>query len=220
MGISLFYSFLLHGILLVLIFVQFPSWMTPYQEKTEVVPIFIDLKNIEISDKTNLPKEIKKQEKSLQRQEKKEVPAVSPKPKPTLPKVQAAEKPSQKSASLEEKKKEIPSHKVKTKPIPKVTPPKQEKKVLKIEDKEDSLDSLLASVEKMSKSLSSKQKKQTDKKENSSLGVKGGVSSNLSQNLTISELDFISMAIRKNWNLDPGAEGIDKMIIEIPVYAP
>lgn len=212
MGASFLYSFILHALIFVLLFVQLPTWMSPPREKADPVPIMIDLKKVEIADKTNLPPQVKAKPAS----EQKAPPKVSPpKPKPAPPKVPAPkpDRPAPKTAAITPEK--TKSVKPKAKPVPSAFTKKAAHSTSKPAPPEETLDSLLASVEKMSKTLPSTPAK--DVPQTTSAGIKGGTGGDLSQKLTISELDFISTAIRKNWNLDPGAEGIDTMIIEIRI---
>lgn len=214
MGASFLYSLILHALIFVLVFVQLPTWMSPPREKAEPVPIIIDLKKVEIADKTNLPPQVK----ASPAQEQKAAPKVSPpKPKPAPPKAPQPKsgQPAPKAAAAVEKKTTKPAPKVKSKPVPSAFTKKAARSTSKPAPPEETLDSLLASVEKMSKTLPSTPAK--DVPQTTSAGIKGGTGGDLSQKLTISELDFISTAIRKNWNLDPGAEGIDTMIIEIRI---
>ena len=216
MGASFLYSLILHALIFVLVFVQLPTWMSPPREKAEPVPIMIDLKKVEIADKTNLPPQVK----ASPSQEQKAAPKVSPpKPKPVPPKAPQPKsgQPAPKAAAAVEKKTTKPAPKVKSKPVPSAFTKKAEKPASRPDRSEESLESLLASVEKMSKSLPETPSVSKGKEQAASDGIKGGTGGDLSQKLTISELDFISTAIRKNWNLDPGAEGIDKMIIEIRI---
>lgn len=216
MGASFLYSFILHALIFVLLFVQLPTWMNPPREKAEPVPIIIDLKKVEIADKTNLPPQVK----ASPAREQKAPPKVSPpKPKPAPPKetLPKSDKPASKAAAVEAKKTPQPTPKVKPKSVPSAFAKKTEKPTSRPAQSEESLESLLASVEKMSKSLPDTSSAPKGKKQAASEGIKGGTGGDLSQKLTISELDFISTAIRKNWNLDPGAEGIDTMIIEIRI---
>lgn len=214
MGASFLYSLILHALIFVLVFVQLPTWMSPPREKAEPVPIIIDLKKVEIADKTNLPPQVK----ASPAQEQKAAPKVSPpKPKPAPPKTPAPkpDRPAPKTAAITpEKTKPV---KPKAKPVPSAFTKKAARSTSKPAPPEETLDSLLAFVEKMSKTLPETPSVSKGKEQTASDGIKGGTGGDLSQKLTISELDFISTAIRKNWNLDPGAEGIDTMIIEIRI---
>ena len=217
MRTSFFYSLLLHISLFIFLFVQLPEWSSSQQEKIEPAPIMVDLRKIEIAEKTNLPPQRnQKKETSKISEEKKVLSVAPPKAKPAPPKPRPAPK-DENSVKVQpkEKKQDIPVTKVKSKPVPSAFSKKQTTN--KKESKEESLESLLASVEKMSQSQPVQSSKPVEKKENASSGVKGGIKGDISQKLTMSELDFISTAIRKNWNLDPGAEGIDTMIIEIRI---
>lgn len=51
------------------------------------------------------------------------------------------------------------------------------------------------------------------------MGIEGGNSSgSYFSDLTISETDAIASLLRQNWNLDPGAIGIEGMVVEIRVF--
>lgn len=51
------------------------------------------------------------------------------------------------------------------------------------------------------------------------MGIEGGKSNgSYFSDLTISETDAIASLLRQNWNLDPGAIGIDGMMVEIRVH--
>lgn len=231
MGGSLLYSLLLHGLILLLICIQLPGW-TKEQKLPASVPLMIDLSKIEIAEKTNLPplKEVKKETAKTvpQAVAPRPVPvAPQPDPKPVIQKPKPVPTPSNAAKAIETKKLQP---KPKPKPVPAqpvVKPASKPKAKPSVKDSSD-LDSLLASVEKISKQVSARgtsdkgassvgkptSGKTADGFEN---GIKGGVGSDLKQKLTISQIDFISATIRQYWNLDPGAEGIENMIIEIKV---
>lgn len=51
------------------------------------------------------------------------------------------------------------------------------------------------------------------------MGIEGGNSNgSYFSDLTISETDAIASLLRQNWNLDPGAIGIENMVVEIRVF--
>ncbi len=214
MGASFLYSLLLHGAILLLLVVQLPGWITPPREKPKAVPIMIDLTKIDIADKTNLPPQAKEKSKPVSQQK---IPSVQPKPKPMPPKVTPPRPPQKKTASVEPKKTPVPST-VKPKPVPNRSEKETVQPTPQPRQEEDTLDSLLASVEKMSKSMPTPVPDTPKETTDTLNGIKGGTGGDISQKLTISELDFIATAIRKNWNLDPGAKGIDTMVIEIRVF--
>lgn len=49
-------------------------------------------------------------------------------------------------------------------------------------------------------------------------GIEGGQGGSYMQELSVSEKDLIGLRLRECWNLDPGAKGIQDMVIEIRVY--
>ena len=57
-----------------------------------------------------------------------------------------------------------------------------------------------------------------DKAEGQQKGIKGGVSSDEGETLTISQVDFISATIRKYWNRDLGIEGAENMKIDLRIF--
>jgi len=116
----------------------------------------------------------------------------------------------------EKKQEEIPFPEIKPKRKPEVKPkaPVLKESAPKPEAKENSLKTLLASVEKISERIE-KQGKGTAQ-ENATVGSeKGTVQAPV---ITASELDFIATTIRKHWNLDAGVSGVDKMLIEVKVF--
>ena len=50
------------------------------------------------------------------------------------------------------------------------------------------------------------------------MGVEGGKDGSYFQELSITETDLIASRLRECWNLDPGAMGLQNMIIEIRVH--
>ena len=79
-----------------------------------------------------------------------------------------------------------------------------------------SLKSLLASVDALEKEANTSQtatiKEGTDV---ANMGVEGGTAGSYFSELSISEMDALAGQLRACWNLDPGAMGIEDMIIEI-----
>ena len=230
MNSSFWYSVIGHILIGALFFISLPTFEKK-QNTLDVVPIFIDLKNIEIAEKTNLPPKAKTQEIK-----KVAVPKIAPSQKT---KVEA--KKVKKEASIEEVKPvqkvekqkdtaQIIEPKVKKVKVPQkpkikseISSPKTKKVQIRSKpQQENEMDSLLASVEKMkTKSVkNSKEQKQTDVSDLISgvlNGIEGGKNKDLGTKLTVSQIDFIASTVRKNWNLDAGIEGVDDMIIEIRV---
>lgn len=204
------------------------------------VPIIVDLKDVKISEMTNLPPKAKigkedkvasqvkrKVEKKYTKEEPKEEPAPVPDKKPQRveePKEANAEptppkkdflvapqpkKPVQKTAKKEAPKAPKPEQK---KIAPKKPAPKKEQKP----ELANPLKSLLASVDALEKEgatdTTATIKEGTDV---NNMGIEGGTGGSYFSELTISEMDAIAGRLRACWNLDPGAMGIEDMIVEI-----
>ena len=211
---SFFYSILLHTAIILALFISIPSWKHP-DEKPQSVPILIDLKNIKIAEKTHLPVKGEKVESSKPVQ--KTTSALAPKKVEKIVPVEK-ETPRPESKALLDK---MPAVKNKPKPVakpvvpPSVKPPAKPKK----SDEED-MEQLLASVEKMGKNLKSTSVSASakNKTEGQDKGIKGGVSSDEGETLTISQIDFISTTVRKYWNRDLGIEGAENMKIDLRIF--
>ena len=54
--------------------------------------------------------------------------------------------------------------------------------------------------------------------ETANTGIEGGSGGSYFSELSISETDAIAARLRQCWNLDPGAMGIEDMIVEIRAY--
>lgn len=188
---ALLYSLVLHISLFLLLFIQIPSW-TRIDEVTPSAPIMIDLKNVQIADKTNVPPKLEKKKQAAAQ------PVAKPKAKPKIKEEVKPKETKQKTAAAPVQDKKKAQKPTKKRPVTKA----------KAAEPKKSLESLLASVEKMAKTTPNKG---TDK------GVQGATSGDISQPLTMSELDFVAAAVRQNWYLDAGAQGIDTMIINIKI---
>lgn len=214
---SFFYSILLHLVVFLVFFITIPDW-NRLEEKPQSAPILIDLKNIKIAEKTNLPKKGGKTESKKSAQN---TPAVAP-PKPVEKVVPIQKETSEPKSKVIMEKKVTP----KNKPVPKVPPkPVVQKRPVKPQTKpvkktdDDDMEQLLASVEKMEKSLDKKPvvPSKKSKAEGDKNGIKGGISSDKGKEAVISQVDFISTTIRKYWNRDPGIEGVENMKIDLRV---
>ena len=128
----------------------------------------------------------------------------------------------------EPKKPPVPTPKPKPKPEPKPEPKKAEQKPQDTKKKEDerkvrsnALKSLLSEIDNDKNiDLGEKNQKATIKQgtQVNNMGIEGGNSQgSYFSDLTISETDAIASLLRQNWNLDPGAMGIDGMRVEIRV---
>ena len=206
-------SIALHIVVVIVILLDLPFlYSKPAREFKDDLPIMIDLSQLKIAEKTNLPKKVEKK-KEVKQEAKKE--------------------------AKKEDKKEDKTPKVETKPLPPPTPKTQPKKEAKADvkavetkkadekktdkkdekteqkkkafERENDIKTLLASVEKIKASMKNEPAPESDK------GVKDGVVGNYMQDLTISEKDAIAAKMRECWNLDPGARGIGDMLIEVKV---
>ena len=137
------------------------------------------------------------------------VPEKKPEPKPVP-------KPAPKSPP-------VPSSKPKPKPQPK---PENTDKNKKQQDdaklRSNALKSLLQEIDN-NKNIDIGERTQTAQiKEGTpvnNMGIEGGNSKgSYFSDLTISETDAIASLLRQNWNLDPGAIGIEGMMVEIRVH--
>lgn len=243
MSSSFCYSVIGHILIGALFFLSIPTFEKK-QDSFGAVPIFIDLKNVGISAKTNLPpnektrlaeekksKRIlsgKSEKKTIEKKfsEKKVVEnIVTPKEVELVQKVLKMDD-AAKVVEPEVKKIKVPDKaqiksKKEIKKIDKVSL-RSKPKLKPVQKQDDGLDSLLASVEKMRKNHV-KQKTNYNKSEVSDLvsgilqGIDAGSMKSLGSKLTVSQIDFIASKVRKHWNLDAGVEGIYDMIIEVRI---
>ena len=209
------------------------------------VPIIVDLKDVKISEMTNLPPKAKmgdedkadsqikrKIEQKYTKDEPKDEPAPEPKEK------QVKEKSPEPPAAKPEppKKDHLVAPEPEKKPAPKNTSKKEVKKPLpqprkpqppkpapvKKEDTQkpklaNPLKSLLASVDALDKAEGATDATATIKEGTkvNNMGIEGGVGGSYFSELSISEIDALAGRLRACWNLDPGARGIEDMIVEI-----
>lgn len=240
MNKSLKKSIALHIVVFLLCIIDLPLFWnnrtTPGQ-----VPIIVDLKDVKISEMTNLPpkaqfgeedKEASQVKRKIEKKYTKEEPKPEPEPEPekAAPKEEPKEEPAAepkpvKNDFLEAPK---PAAKPKLKPQPrkpKIAPqPKKPTPKKKPEPKKDTskpelanpLKSLLASVDALEKeantSATATIKEGT---EVNNTGIEGGIGGSYFSELSISEIDAIAGRLRACWNLDPGAMGIEDMVVEI-----
>lgn len=234
-------SIALHLVVFLLFLIDLPIF---WHNKMTVgqVPIIVDLKDIKISQVTNLPPKAKidKEDKAAsvkQRKDEKnfakEEPKEEPQPKEEVKKDDKTKEPEPeevKEAPKDKKdflvapqpKKPTAPKKAEAKPIPpqkpKVEPKPDAKKKAKDEPKlANPLKSLLASVDQMEKNIKDQDQEATVKEGTpvTNLGVEGGTGGSYFSELSISEIDAIGGRLRACWNLDPGAQGIDNMVVEI-----
>lgn len=242
MSSSLKKSIALHIAVLLLCVIDLPLFWnnrtTPGQ-----VPIIIDLKDVKISEMTNLPPKAKigdedreasmvkrKIEKKYTKEEPKEEPEAQPEPEKKVEKETSKEEPAAEPKPIKndflEAPKPAPKPKIKPQPRkPKVAPqPKRPTPKKKEQPKKDTskpelanpLKSLLASVDALEKEgntdTTATVKEGT---EVNNMGIEGGIGGSYFSELSISEIDAIAGRLRACWNLDPGAMGIEDMVVEI-----
>ncbi len=202
------------------------------------VPIIVDLKDVKISEMTNLPPKAKFGEEDREaskikrkKEEKrytKEAPASRDEPE-----VKEEAKPEEKkpAAEPEKPKKDFlvapqprkPQPKVKPqpkKPAPKKPAPKKQEPKQEVKKEEpqlaNPLKSLLASVDALEKEgVKSETAMIKEGVQVANMGVEGGIGGSYFSELSISEMDALAGQLRACWNLDPGAMGIEDMIVEI-----
>ena len=209
------------------------------------VPIIIDLEDVKISELTNLPAKAEfaeedtpatktKQEEPrakdnapvepVKPQEKADIKEETPAEDetPQEPKQDFVVPPQPSKPKLPDKK---PEPKRPTPPVQpkKPTPPKpvQQKQSPKSKPVADNpLKDLLASVDSLEKKIGERDSNATIKKTTqvNNMGIEGGTGGSYFSDLSISEADAIAARLRACWNLDPGAMGIEDMIIEIRAY--
>lgn len=244
---SLYQSLALHAVAVFLMAVDLP-FLWRKDMTLDQVPIIVDLNDVKISEMTNLPSKaefgdkdapaskVKPQEAAPQNETppqkvkpaEPEQPSKSETPpedeKPVEPKQDFIVPPQPSKPKLPDKK-----------PEPKrPTPPPQPKKPLPPKKKEapkpapkkqqpvlaNPLKDLLASVDNLEKQLGEQNANATIKTGTkvNNMGIEGGVGGSYFTDLSISEADAIAGRLRACWNLDPGAMGIEDMIIEIRAY--
>ena len=237
---ALYKSIALHLAVLILFLVDMPAFW--HRDMTlNQVPIIVDLNNVKISEMTNLPPKAKrgpeekqaskikrKIEKNYTKNESAKQPEVKNKPQQD-----AEEAPAAKQEHAEEPKQDFlvapqpkkPKSPVKKAPVPKparkpAVPDKAKEQPKKEEPQlANPLKSLLASVDALEKE-GEKDQTATIKKdaEVNNMGIEGGTGGSYFSELSISETDAIAGRLRACWNLDPGARGIQDMVIEIRAY--
>jgi len=200
------------------------------------VPIIVDLKDIKISEMTNLPPKAKfgeedKEASQVKRKDEKNYTQDEPEPEPKVeekpkeePKEEAKEPAAEapKNDFLEAPKPDKKPEKAKPAPVPQRKPIRKPDNKKKPEKKKDEpklanpLKSLLASVDALEKE-SNKSTTATIKEGTkvANMGIEGGTVGSYFSELSISEMDALAGQLRACWNLDPGAMGIEDMIVEI-----
>ncbi len=230
-------SIALHLAFLVLWFVEVPMFWWNRPDPSQV-PIIVDLKDVKISEMTNLPpkakigkedKEASQVKRKIEKKYTKEESAPAEEVKKEKVKEEPKEDKKQEAVAEEKPKKDFLVAPQPKKPQIKKQPKKEEvkkkkepaKKPKKEDKKEEPklanpLKSLLASVDALEKEANTSQtatiKEGTDV---ANMGVEGGTAGSYFSELSISEMDALAGQLRACWNLDPGAMGIEDMIIEI-----
>lgn len=209
-------------------------------------PIIVDLEQVKISEITNLPSKAKFAEENKSPQKVKKIiplpenkPQAQPKPEPIkeptvvedtksesqeapLPPKKDFMVPPQPSKPKLPNKKSEPKKPTPSKPVSKTENKKVEKKqtVEKKKPQISALKNLMDSVNALEKNLADSNTDAAIKKGTkvANMGIEGGTGGSYFSELSISETDAIAARLRQCWNLDPGAMGIDDMIIEIRAY--
>lgn len=229
-------SLALHIAVFLLWVVEMPMFWWNRTDANQV-PIIVDLKDVKISEMTNLPPKAKfgkedkeasqvkrKIENNYTKNEPKSEPEVKEEKNDSKPEVkEPAAKPDEVKKDFlvapQPKKPQVKA-KPKEKPKPKQNLKKNEPK--KQPEKKDEpqlanpLKSLLASVDALEKEANTSStatiKEGTDV---ANMGIEGGIAGSYFSELSISEMDALAGQLRACWNLDPGAMGIEDMIVEI-----
>jgi len=244
---SLYKSIGLHLAALLVLVIDLPEFKSQKLEIGQA-PIIVDLSEVKISEMTNLPpkaefaektqkataqKKIETYTKEEQISESEEIaekkesnnsfleapkPAEKPKtpepkkmPKPMPPKPAQKPKPPAQPKPKPEPKKED-----KTPPVQPKSQPKQEPK----KELANPLKSLMDSVDELKAEAAERTQKATiaEGTKVQNMGVEGGKDGSYFQELSITETDLIASRLRECWNLDPGAMGLQNMIIEIRAH--
>jgi len=237
----LYKSIALHVAVFIVFALDLPLFFKP-KITIGQAPIIVDLKDVKLSEMTNLPpkavfgdeekkpaapekkplnftKEEFEKEQAPEKEEmnlpKKDFVQTAPEePKKNTPKPDAKPKPK-----APEKPQRKPAPKPQKKPARPKQPQKQEKPQTP-KTVSNPLKSLMDSVDAIEKEMG---------KENSpaiiktgtqvvNMGIEGGTGGSYFSELTITETDAIAGKLRQCWNLDPGARGIENMIIEIKAF--
>ncbi len=233
-------SLLLHLVVFLMMIVDLPLFWSNRATLNQV-PIIVDLKDVKISEMTNLPPKAKfgKEDKAASKVKRKveekytkdEAPQeeVKSKAKAKEETTETKETPKPPKQDFlvapQPKKPKVPVKKAAPKPAPKPQPkkpqPKKEAPKPKDEPKlANPLKSLLASVDALEKETGNKSATATIKEgtDVANMGIEGGTGGSYFSELSISEIDAIAGRLRACWNLDPGAQGIKDMIIEVRVF--
>lgn len=242
---ALYKSLTLHLVVAVLITIQIPLFWLSKKTTISQVPIIVDLKDIKISEMTNLPPKAKidkENQAASTIKRKMNENYTTPEPKKEEPAPKAKEETKAEESKTVDDGKDVPikqdfleapdSGKKKTamkppaKPSKKPKPPAQKADAkAKADDKSkpelaNPLKSLLASVDSLEKNIGPTNQQATIKEgtQVNNMGVEGGIGGSYFSELSISEIDAIAGRLRACWNLDPGAKGAQNMVVEIRAY--
>ena len=209
------------------------------------VPIIVDLNDVKISELTNLPtkaefadqdsaatKSKHEERKSKDDNRPQTVKSDDGKQSQDVPEDETPAEPNKDFVvPPQPSKPKLPDKKPEPKrPTPppqpkKPTPPKKNPEPQKAKPKnqpvlDNPLKDLLASVDDMGKKLAAQDANATIKAgtQVNNMGIEGGIGGSYFSDLSISEADAIAGRLRACWNLDPGAMGIEDMIVEIRAY--
>lgn len=236
-------SLILHVAVFLLMIVDLPLFWSN-RVTLEQVPIVVDLKDVKISEMTNLPPKAKfgkedvaaskvkrKIEEKYTQKEAEKAPVPDKQQKAKEETAEVKEKPVEPKQDFlvapQPKKPAAPKKKSKPQPViqPQPKKPQPKKPASKPEDKKkpqlaNPLKSLLASVDALDKETGNTSAEATIKEGTkvNNMGVEGGTGGSYFSELSISEIDAIAGRLRACWNLDPGAMGIKDMVIEIRVF--
>lgn len=236
---ALYKSIGLHLLIVLLFTINLPLFWFSKRSDISQVPIIVDLKDIKISEMTNLPPKARfdkeTQTSSIVKKPKDNftTPETASKPSPNA----KADKASDTSAKTDETAKPVKQDflvapqpkkpKAPTKPTTKPTPPagKKPNPNTKPQDKNkpelaNPLKSLLNSVDSIERNIGAENRDATIKEGTrvNNMGIEGGIGGSYFSELSISEIDAIAGRLRACWNLDPGAKGAQNMIVEIRAY--
>lgn len=214
-------SAVLHGLVLSLMALNL-SFGRMDEHRPPPALLMVDLTKVQVADKTNLPPKAKavQPKKTAPKPQVKPQPAKTQSttvraPQPVVPKPQPP-KPVKEAAPVIEPPKPDTTKKKEKAPSKSVSPQKAtEQKPAKKYD----MKNLLASVEKVRKAPTQTViPDEPDDAVRQNDGIENGTEGSFTQILTVSERDLIATQLKKCWNVDAGAAGIDDMIIEIRAF--
>ena len=221
-------SIVLHIAVFVLFMIDLPNWH--HDMTLGSAPIIVDLSQVRIDEMTNLPSKAEfgpedrkatVAERKKEEQYTKDV-APEPEPEPAKPEEKTAQEkqpdvaPDEKPTEVKQDYLEAPKPDNKPKDTKKAKP--EEKAALQ----SSALKSLMQEIDN-TKNLDIGETTQSamikEGTQVNNMGIEGGNSNgSYLSDLTITETDAIASLLRQNWNLDPGAIGLENMRVEIRVH--